>query len=205
MLEDHLRLGTGGTCFSLTALFLHIVRALGFSAEPVLADRPYGPDTHSALLVALDGRPHLVDPGYLVFTPVPVPAQGETRIATPFNDMVLTPSPRGTLDLATCQSQVRKHRMTFKLPGADPAEFLRAWHASFSWDMMRYPLLTRVTGGVQRYLQKHRFQVRRREGAAHRALAPEDLAATIAREFAVAPAVVARALDILHRKESLHA
>ena len=46
---DHINLGTGGTCFSLTAALRHLVRSLGFPAEPIMADRPYGPDTHCAL------------------------------------------------------------------------------------------------------------------------------------------------------------
>src|SRR5579862_4890429 len=55
VLEDHWTLGTGGTCFALTSTMLHLVRALGFQAEPILADRSYGADTHSAFLVWLDG------------------------------------------------------------------------------------------------------------------------------------------------------
>ena len=51
VIEDHIRLGSGGTCFSLTAALLHILRALGLRAEPILADRHYGDNTHCALLV----------------------------------------------------------------------------------------------------------------------------------------------------------
>src|SRR5204863_234100 len=47
VLADHHALGAGGTCFALTATMLHLVRALGFPAEPILADRRYGADTHS--------------------------------------------------------------------------------------------------------------------------------------------------------------
>src|ERR1022692_1792165 len=64
VLADHAALGAGGTCFALTATLLYLVRALGFAAEPILADRRYGADTHSALLVWLAGKPHLLDPGY---------------------------------------------------------------------------------------------------------------------------------------------
>src|SRR5262249_17989982 len=55
---DHERWGAGGTCFSLTATLLHLVRALGWRAEPILADRRYGANTHCALVVWNDERPH---------------------------------------------------------------------------------------------------------------------------------------------------
>ena len=44
VLADHEQCGAGGTCFSLTAAFLHLVRSLGWKAEPLLADRRYGCD-----------------------------------------------------------------------------------------------------------------------------------------------------------------
>src|ERR1700722_19167084 len=42
VLADHWTLGAGGTCFALTATMLHLVRALGWQAQPILADRRYG-------------------------------------------------------------------------------------------------------------------------------------------------------------------
>ena len=90
VLHDHAALGTGGTCFALTAAMLHLVRALGWQAEPILADRRYGADTRSTLLVWIDGKPHLLDPGYLIVRPLPLPADGEIVIPTPFNQLLLT-------------------------------------------------------------------------------------------------------------------
>ena len=43
-------------------------------AEPILADRRYGDDTHSALVVWHEGKPHLLDPGYLIVRPLPLPS-----------------------------------------------------------------------------------------------------------------------------------
>lgn len=74
VLAEHVAFGAGGTCFSLTALLLDLLRAAGHEAVPVLADRRYGPDTHCAVLVTLDGDPHLLDPGYLITDPVPLRA-----------------------------------------------------------------------------------------------------------------------------------
>jgi arylamine N-acetyltransferase len=212
VVADHLRLGTGGTCFALTAALLHLVRALGWRAEPVLADRRYGPDTHCALLVWLDGRPHLLDPGYLLVRPVPLPRAGEVRLPTAFNEVVLTARDGGRrVDLHTRQQGGTTYRLTYRADPADAAAFLRAWDASFAWDMMRYPVLTRVAAGRQIYLQENRLQVRgnvadsRSESTTlRREVDPEDLVAIIAREFGIDPAVAARALAVLRRKGEGH-
>lgn len=201
VLADHIKAGAGGTCFSLTATLLHLVRSLGWEAEPLLADRRYGENTHCALLVWIDGRPHLLDAGYLILEPIPLDIGTETRIVTDFNELVLTPSADGRrLDLATRGRGQRKHRLTFKTSPADAGEFLHAWDASFDWDMMRYPVLTRVSGGRQLYLQGGRFQARDHTSVWREDVAPPQLAQRIADGFGIAPEIVARALEILHRK-----
>ena len=147
VLTDHRDLGTGGTCFSLTATLLHLVRSLGFRAQPILADRHYGSDTHSALLVWLRGRPHLLDPGYLVVEPIPLEESREVEVKTPFNRLLLSPESPERMRLYTRQQGGRSHRLTFKTSPADPGQFLKAWDESFSWEMMTHPLLTRVQVG----------------------------------------------------------
>ena len=209
VIEDHKALGAGGTCFSLTAALLHIVRALGWRAEPILADRHYGADTHCALLVWLDGRAHLLDPGYLITTPIAiegagsVAATGSVRRPTAFHEVELVQSAPGRVDLFTRTGRSRTLRLTYKSAPADPSAFLRAWDTSFSWDMMRYPLLTRVRGGEQIYLQENRLQVRGRDAVSRREVDPEKLAPAIAQEFGIAPSMAERALEILRGKGEL--
>ncbi|NLF69547.1 MAG: hypothetical protein GX575_10900 [Candidatus Anammoximicrobium sp.] len=201
VLADHFQGGTGGTCFSLTATLLHVVRALGWQAEPLLADRRYGENTHCALLVWIGGRPHLLDPGYLILDPISLDQRGQTRIVTEFNELVLTPQADGRrLELATVSQGQAKYRVTFKTAPADPGEFCRAWDASFDWDMMRYPVLTRVCGGRQLYLQGGWFQARDRSAVQREDISQNQLADRIAAEFGIALQIVRRALEILHRK-----
>jgi arylamine N-acetyltransferase len=199
VVADHVAHGAGGTCFSLTAALLHLLRALGFRAEPLLADRHYGADTHCALSVWFGGVPHLLDLGFLIVRPVPLASGGEARVATGFNEVVLTPREGAKLDLETVQDGKRVLRLTFKTAPADPGAFLRAWDASFDWDMMRYPLLTRIAEGSQLYLHQTRLQVRTRDGASSREVPPEELAARIAEDFGLDPAIVAHALEVLRR------
>ncbi|HZZ77023.1 MAG TPA: arylamine N-acetyltransferase [Gemmataceae bacterium] len=201
VLADHWALGAGGTCFALTSTLLHLVRALGFPAEPILADRRYGADTHSGLLVWLDGKPHLLDPGYLIVKPLPLPESGEVRVPTPFNELILEASDGGKkVALSTRQEKQTTYRLTFKTTPVDAGEFLRAWDLSFEADMMRYPVLSRVVEGRQLYLQKQHLMVRGADATSRAEVPPDQLIVEVARQFRIAPVLVAKALTLLQRK-----
>ncbi len=206
VLHDFQQWGAGGTCFSLTATLLHLVRSLGLEAEPILADRRYGADTHCALIVWLDGLPHLLDPGYLLVDPLPLevglshPQNSAGRvITTRFNQLQLIPSGSDRLELHTIQQGSRRHRLTFKTSPVDAAQFRRAWDASFDWDMMHYPLLTKVTDDQQLYLRAGHLQ-KRTQTAVEREEIPETLLVRrVAQEFRIHPDIIRRALDVLRR------
>ncbi|MBN1422355.1 MAG: arylamine N-acetyltransferase [Planctomycetes bacterium] len=204
VVREHIAFGAGGTCFSLTAAFLHLLRALGWESEPMLADRRYGPNTHSAAIVRIGGRPHLVDPGYLIVDPVPLDGARATRIRTAFNEVELVPRDGGgKIDLYTIQKGNRTYRLTFKNRPADPSEFVRAWDDSFGGEMMRYPVLTRVAGDRQLYVQGRRLQVRGHDGVRRDEIDVEALLAAIVRDFGIAPAIARRALEIVAKREGL--
>lgn len=197
----HLRWGTGGTCFSLTATLLHLVRSLGFDAQPILADRPYGPDTHCALLVMIEGQPFLLDPGYLLVQPVPIGAGQETIVNTSFNSVSLIPKSGGNqLTLATRETTGWKERLTFKTSPVDSGEFLKAWDASFSWDMMHYPVLTRVVDDHQIYQRGSFEQTRSGLDVARREIPQDQLVEEITKQFGISPQIVRRALQLLKQR-----
>ena len=204
VVADFIALGTGGTCFSLTATLLHLVRSLGWRAEPILADRSYGQDTHCALLVWIDNRPHLLDPGYLIVDPIPMEMTGERTITTAFNQLTLAPREQSEkIDLFTSQQGNSTYRLTFKTQPVDAREFLRAWDASFDWDMMRYPLLTRTCGNRQLYLRGSRFQVRSHDLLDRQDIPPDEMIPRIAAQFGIDASVTARALTVLRQKGEL--
>ncbi|MHB8971334.1 MAG: arylamine N-acetyltransferase [Pirellulaceae bacterium] len=201
VLQEFHRWGTGGTCFSLTAALLHLVRALGVEAEPILADRRYGADTHCALIVWIARQPHLLDPGYLIVDPIPLRSTGgQLVVATRFNQLELVPRGTDQLDLHTVQQGGRRFRLTFKTTPADTEQFLRAWDASFAWEMMTYPVLTRVTEHGQLYLRGRHLQTRLRDEVRHADIVESELVATIVRTFGIAAEVVQRALDVLRQQ-----
>ncbi len=199
VLSDHVRYGTGGTCFSLTSALLHLVRTLGYQAEPILADRRYGQDTHCAILVRVENQPHLLDPGYLIVNPVPLP-ETRTTLHTGFNRLTLTPIAGGKLELHTVENGRETYRLTYKLQAVESPEFGKVWDESFQWDMMRYPVLTRNDRGKQLYVRGNHFQIRTADRVLHREVSPDELINRIAAEFHIARSVVVRAVSILERR-----
>jgi arylamine N-acetyltransferase len=204
VLSDHLTFRAGGTCFSLTATLIHLLRALGYESEPILADRHYGANTHCALLLWIEGKPHLLDPGYLILEPVPLSAGAPRSVQNSFNRLLLAPRAEDRkLDLYTVQGQSHTVRLTYKVEPVDAAEFLRVWDDSFNWDMMRYPLLTRVDGERQVYLRGDRYQVRNSNEVRSEQISPDLLIGRIARDFGISISVAARAISILAQRGSV--
>jgi len=157
VLDDHRDFGTGGTCFSLTAALLHLIRALGYDAEPILADRRYGQNTHCALLLWIDGRPHLLDPGYLILDPVPLhrsPAHWRPR-STPWRSQPRppvqpsssVPSGAGNGSTASPTGSGRRTNRSFEGVGC----FIRLGNDAIS-------VLTRSSSGTQLYLRATTFR-----------------------------------------------
>ena len=199
VITEHLTSGTGGTCFSLTATLLYLLRSLGWRAEPILADRHYGENTHCAVVVWTDDKPHLLDPGYLIVTPIPLTSLNDaTEIETGFSQLRLAPSAGdGRRSLYTVQQGSASHRLTFKTEPADAGEFLKAWDASFDWDMMQYPLLTRIRGHGQLYLRGNRLQIRSRGSLQRQEIAPDLLVDQIASDFNLGTSIATQALSVL--------
>jgi arylamine N-acetyltransferase len=201
VLADHRRWGTGGTCFSLTAALARLLRSAGWGAEPLLADRRYGANTHCALRVDIDGKLHILDPGFLVARPVPIGGEEEQRIALPTGKAVLRPASGGArIDLFTQRQDGEVYRLTYRTAPVDASEFYRAWDDSFDWEMMRYPVLTQTIGGRQRYLRGRYFQDRGQSETERRYLAYADVALTAAGAFGIHPGIVRSALEFLRTK-----
>ncbi len=201
VVRNHIEWGAGGTCFSLTSALAHLVRSLGWRAEYILADRRYGQNTHCALLVWVEDIPHILDPGFLIIDPVPVPRQEEHVFRTGFNSLVIAPENNsGRIALSTIRKDAKTYRLTYKTSPVDESEFLKAWDDSFEWDMMRYPLLTRAEASRQLYLNGSRFQISDADSIKRREIHADELVAKIAAEFHIHPSLVAQAVSILKGK-----
>ena len=198
VIGDYLRFGSGGTCFSLTAAITAVYCALGINAYPILADRHYGADTHSAVIIFRDAKIFLIDPGYLLFIPVPVYNEKSSFIDTGTNTVELKPIKNGeAVELYTTYKNNRKMRLTYKIAPADPGHFARVWESSFTWEMMSYPVLTRRTAGAQHYLQGNKLSVYT-GGNSRRVIFDDDniRGAAIASTFGIDPQIIKKALEI---------
>jgi arylamine N-acetyltransferase len=198
VLEDHLKWGTGGTCFSLTAAIIAVYGALGFMAYPLLADRHYGTDTHCGLVVLHQKNELLVDPGYLLFVPTPLPVTTMVRVHLGYSTIELNPVDGGKrIELITEVRGSRKLRLTYKRAIVDPETFVRAWKASFAWEMMTYPVLTRCSAGEHHYLQGARHALRNADGTVRSTLSAAEQIEYIGGTMGVSREVVLKAWKVI--------
>jgi arylamine N-acetyltransferase len=146
VMADHAALGSGGTCFSLTNALRRIMTDLGYHAYPVMADMKHGSNIHCALLVENDDRKFLLDPGYLVPEPVPLPREREVRIRLPGRTLSYRPTEGGEIELHTTNDRgesVLRYRLR---PSPIPDdEFCRFWLRSFDATGMNSLYLNKIT------------------------------------------------------------
>ncbi|MBN1577735.1 MAG: hypothetical protein JW913_14340 [Chitinispirillaceae bacterium] len=199
VIADHLRWGTGGTCFSLTAAVIAFYDALGIEAMPLLADRHYGVNTHCGLMVPHNERMLLIDPGYLLFIPTPLPSTSIASIALGYTTIELRPLDGGTrIELATIVKGSRKVRLTYKREPVDAETFVRAWIDSFTWEMMNYPVLNRCTAGAHLYLQGSSLAIRTAEKTERSVLDPPEQMAFIGGSMGISRDIVVKAWGVIN-------
>jgi hypothetical protein len=199
LIGDYVRFGTGGTCFSLTASLVALLDALGIEAWPVLADRHYGQDTHCGLvIVRQDGSVLLLDPGYLLFAPVPLPTEEPSFFDTGFNRVELKPVSGGTrIELYTSVKGNRKLRLTFKIEPVSDEAFGRLWERSFAFEMMTYPVLTRQVNGTHQYLQGNVLACRDSRHTERITLTPEKQIDFICGSVGISKDIIVKALEVI--------
>jgi len=206
VVSDHLALGTGGTCFSLTELLRALLEEAGLIAEPVMAHMRHGPNIHCALRVQLAGRSYLCDPGYLLDQPLALascPPDGELAPGQPFLVRAgsLAGAPGETLagdfDLFTTDLDgSARWRYRFSDRATSREEFLGHWQRSFSLPAMRSLLATRRRGEELLYLHNHKL---RRQGAGRTRTqnVRAELPGSLQRVFGIDPEISRRALELL--------
>ncbi len=205
-LEDHVRTGLGGTCFALTHWLKLRLDARGYSSAYLMADKRIEANVHCGLVVWHDAREWLLDPGYLIFEPIPLPRSGlSVDLFVPPHAVRIDDVPGGgragedVWRLWTGPRDGLKHRFDFRREPVDATEFQRHWEASYAWPMMTYPVLNRVEDGTQYYLQKNNLMVRTSEGSTMRKLSPAEVRVTATGLFGLPRGVVEEALGILER------
>jgi arylamine N-acetyltransferase len=195
VVEDHVRIASGGTCFSLTETLGSILQELGFGCRYRMADMHYGSNIHCALIVALGDSRFLVDPGYLLGRPVPLPSEGSVTIDTPFNTVRIERA-EGSYNLYTREKGVEKWRYRLKDREVSETEFKDHWIRSFSFNMMNNILITRATEEGHLYVRDRHFRWMNRSSR-ESAKIKDDYENRLCKIFGIQSEAIREALTIL--------
>ncbi len=193
VLEDHLVRQLGGTCYALTYYLMGILETAGFEAAPLICDMSWGNAAHTALRVDLPDSRYLVDPGYLVFVPVPMARQTVRRRRSTLDGIELHyDAAQDLYTLFTLRPGQRTRRYCFRDRPAELATFGRAWLASFQSPSMNGLCLTRVTPREMVYIHDDYLKITRPNGT-EKARDRDRSRALIQERFGIAPEIVAAA------------
>ncbi len=189
--RDHLKHGTGGTCFSLVSLFLTAARELGLEAEPMLADRSYGPNTHCAAVVHTQRGRVLADPGFLVFRPLRLDGERilelpHTRLRKDEDGKVFTVHPDGH----------EKFRYQLHEQTVSDDDFRDLWDDSFEWEMMNQLVINCLRNDTHVYLRDCYLHENRREASEQQELERDEIVDRID-DLGIDPAIARAAMSEL--------
>jgi len=165
VLLDFDRYGTGGTCFSLTYCLEKVLTYYGYDCAPRMADMGRQTNNHCAIIVQFEAREYLLDPGYLITQPLPLPETGVIVHNTRLNPVCLDRDQiSGGLNLSTMEPDGAKHRYHLKSTNCNFSDFRQYWLNSFSWSMMNSLLVTRVIEDGRFYLHDRHVRWFNRDG-----------------------------------------
>jgi hypothetical protein len=196
--EDHLRWGSGGTCFASSYAYQFLLRFLGFRSHLLFCHLPAEkPQAHTALIVEIGG--------YALPTPVALPAGARTLRPTPLYDIEIRRGPHDEHLLFTEDDRGQRFRYRFVPKPVSEGAYLGAWREAFRLETpyMRRLAFGRFHAGV-RYLYKEPgrvYAISRRGEESVPLEGPE--AAAVATFFHFPEVLVDSALKALERLDSL--
>ena len=151
---------------------------------------------------------YLLDPGYLIFDPLPMPlpqpfGTGEAFFPLAPNCVRLVRPTLESMELWTGGAGApMKLRFEYPVEGVSVEEFKHHWNESFYREMMTYPVLNRLDRekGIQYYYQKGNLVVRNATGSQMTKIAPADRVQTLSDIFKLSPDIIEKALNILEKR-----
>jgi len=156
VMDDHANFRLGGTCFSLTFFLETILLHHGFQCYRVMADMKAGRNIHCAVIVLLDHKKFLVDPGYLLSTPLEINPQKPRAYRTPTTGVeLLFNRPLGCYQLFTFNKEKMTWRYNFVDRPCPADEFLAHWQASFTKPSMHGICLTKIQNDGYIFIHKN--------------------------------------------------
>jgi arylamine N-acetyltransferase len=203
VLDGFLTYRLGGTCFSLTFFLLSILEHAGFMAYPVIAHMRNRPNCHCALVLLMNQRHYLIDPGYLLSQPMEIHPDAPRLYRSPTVGVELQfDAEDETYHLYTIERGERKWRYRFQDQPLSLETFLGYWLDSFYQGTMHGICITHTRGDTRLYLHNRYVQVSNERGREKRRL-KDDLHRTIEELFGIRDETVDEALEALERNRVL--
>jgi arylamine N-acetyltransferase len=197
VLQDHLRWNTGGTCFSLCNALASVLRNSGYAPFIAMGDMHYGLNIHCAVIVPLNDQRYLIDPGYLLHEPIPLPEPGmQTVQKTVMNSITIRHEDTTTFSLFTLESGQLKWRYRLHATAVSSEEFERHWIHSFSLNSMEHVTLSRLSDDGRIYFRKGRLE-KVNEIERVKSSFSDSTAGELSRIFGVPADLISNARDIL--------
>jgi arylamine N-acetyltransferase len=198
---DHLKWNSGGTCFDSAAAFRQLLEARDFSPRYVFCRLPgKGERSHVALLVTVGDDDWLVDVGYALPEPIPLPRSTTVRRQTPLYDVELRRGPEGEHLLFTEDGRGSRFRYSVAPVPATPAGFQAAWLDTF---LPGAPYMSRLAlgrfRGEARYIYKNASSLYVLSRTEAKLLAiPDPGVPHLSRIFGIEPELLEAGLDLVN-------
>jgi arylamine N-acetyltransferase len=197
VIEDHLRLHLGGTCFSLTFFLQSILMHHGFPCYIVMGDMKAGRNLHCAMVVVLNKIKYLVDPGYLLRQPLALDPERPRLYHTEFTGVELRfDSLNESYEVFTFNRQAIKWRYRFADYPTAPEDFLAHWQTSFHRNSMHGLCLTRATAEELIFIRKDFMRLTNLDGKRNISI-KKNYHTTIQQLFGISPEYVEQAQSAL--------
>ena len=156
----------GNTCFGLTMRLYRELVKLGYSPKLLLGHKRHIKNVHCALSIIDNGTELFLDPGYLIFDPLPIPLKTATFPLQP--NWVRLEREGENLSLWTgVANESAKFRFYFPLQGCTMQEFNLAWEQSYIGESMKYLVFNKLDKktNTQYYYQNGKLLIRTPTGA----------------------------------------
>jgi hypothetical protein len=179
----------GSTCFGLTMRLQKELVKLGYTPKLLLGHKKHVKNVHCALTIIDDGTELFLDPGYLIFDPLPVPPNIPQLNKATFpllpNWVRLERDGENLCLWTGVANESAKFRFYFPLKGCSLQEFNSAWEESYTRESMKYLVFNKLDkkAGIQYYYQNGKLLIRTPSGSTQQKIEEEKRADTLSEIF----------------------
>lgn len=203
VINEHEQFKFGGTCFSLTFYLESILKTLGFNCYPIMADMRNQPNIHCALVVIMEMKKYLIDPGYLLTRPMEIHPDAPRLYRTEHTGVELRfDQSDERYHLYTFDREQKKWRYRFWERPTPPADFLRFWQESFYKGTMHGIVMTKINPDGMIYMHNNYLKITSIEGQQKKRL-KEDYLFTVEDIFGFDSELVEKAQEAMQRNMAL--